>query len=71
MNKRAERIFNEICSSVNLTEKEQQLYKYLLEWASSDMKDPTIKDICKALHTTPKTYFKTYQSLKAKGLTPA
>jgi hypothetical protein len=71
INKRAEEIYNEICSAIKLTAKEKRLYKYILEWAArKDDKNPTIGEKCKAMPTTPKTYFKTLQSLRAKGLMP-
>jgi hypothetical protein len=60
-----------MCALIKLTAKEKQLYKYLLEWAASkNDKSPTIGEICKALHTTVRTCFKTFASLKVKGLAP-
>ena len=70
MGKRADKLFTEMCSMIKLSAKEKRLYKYLLEWATSRKKDPTIGETCKALHTTVRTYFKTIASLKEKGLTP-
>ncbi|TAL78729.1 MAG: hypothetical protein EPN88_02055 [Bacteroidetes bacterium] len=71
MSKRTDRIFTEMCSLIKFTAKEKRLYKYILERVESkDARSPTIGEICKALHTTTKTYFKTFTSLKEKGLMP-
>ena len=68
---RADRIFIEMCSIIKLSAKEKRLYKYLLDWAADkNGKDPTLGEICKALRTTARTYFKTFASLKEKGLAP-
>lgn len=71
MSKHSDRLYTEMCSLIKLSAKEKRLYKYLLDWAGDkNSKDPTIGETCKALHTTVGTYFKTYASLKAKGLAP-
>jgi len=71
MSKKVDKLFTDMCSIVKLTTKEKRLYKYLLEWAvSKNDKNPTLGETCKALHTTIRTYFKTFASLKEKGLTP-
>ena len=71
MSKRVDKLFAEMCSAVKLTAKEKRLYKYLLDWAADkNSKTQTIGETCKALHTTVRTYFKTFTSLKEKGLTP-
>jgi hypothetical protein len=71
MSKRTDKLFTEMCSLVKLSAKEKRLYKYLLDWAASkDDKNLILGEICKALHTTVRTYFKTFASLKEKGLTP-
>lgn len=71
MSKKVDKLFTEMCSAIKLTAKEKRLYKYLLEWSvSKDDKNPTLRETCKALYTTLKTYFKTLASLKEKGLAP-